>query len=59
MSRVTYYSSPSLIKPLYLPRNGGHIRDVAFFERETYDKYINSSNYKEFGHAVLERVAFF
>ncbi len=30
------YSSPSLIRPLYLPRNCGHIREVAFGEREKY-----------------------
>ncbi len=28
------YSSPSVIKPLCLPRNCGHIREVAFGERE-------------------------
>ncbi len=28
------YSSPSLIRPPYLPRNCGHIRGVAFGERE-------------------------
>ncbi len=29
-----YYSSPSLIMPPYLPRNCGHIRELAFGERE-------------------------
>ena len=28
------YSSPPLIRPPYLPRNCGHIRQVAFDERE-------------------------
>ncbi len=28
------YSSPSVIRPPYLPRNCGHIREVAFGERE-------------------------
>ncbi len=28
------YSSPPLIRPTYLPRNCGHIREVAFGERE-------------------------
>ncbi len=28
------YSSPSLIRPPYLPRNCGHIREVAFGEEE-------------------------
>ncbi len=28
------YSSPSLIKPPYVPRNCGHIREVAFGRRE-------------------------
>ncbi len=28
------YNSPSLIRPSYLPRNCGHIREVAFGERE-------------------------
>ncbi len=28
------YSSPPLIRPTYLPRNSGHIREVAFGERE-------------------------
>ncbi len=28
------YSSPSLISPAYLSRNCGHIREVAFHERE-------------------------
>ena len=28
------YSSPPLIRPPYLPRNCGHIREVAFGERE-------------------------
>ncbi len=28
------YSGPPLIRPPYLPRNYGHIREVAFGERE-------------------------
>ncbi len=28
------YSSPSLIRAPYMPRNCGHIREVAFGERE-------------------------
>ncbi len=35
-SEATYNSSPSLIRPPYLPRNCGHIRKVAFGERETW-----------------------
>ncbi len=30
------YSGPCLIRPPYLPRNCGHIREVAFGERENY-----------------------
>ncbi len=32
----THYSNPSLIRPPYLPRNCGHIREVAFGERVKY-----------------------
>ncbi len=31
---VIVYSSPPLIRPPYLPRSCGHIREVAFGERE-------------------------
>ncbi len=40
------YSSFSLIKPPYLPRNCGHIRELAFVEREGF-KYIDSSSGKD------------
>ncbi len=32
--KIGIYSSPSLIRPPYLSRNCGHIREVAFGERE-------------------------
>ncbi len=35
-----YYSSSSLIRPPYLPRNCGHIREVALGEREKYKHLI-------------------
>ncbi len=44
---VTMYSSPSLIRPPYLPRNCGHIREVAFGER-LRSKYIDSSYLQRF-----------
>ncbi len=34
------YSSPPLIRPLYLPRNCGHIKEVAFGERENLNVFI-------------------
>ncbi len=37
------YSSPPLTRPLYLPRNCGHIREVSFGERENY-KCIHGSS---------------
>ncbi len=40
---ICMYSRPPLIRPPYLPRNCGHIREVAFGERENYRKRIHSS----------------
>ncbi len=34
MYSIKEYSSPSLIRPPFLPRNCGHIREVTFGERE-------------------------
>ncbi len=48
------YGSPSLIRPPYLPRNCGHIIEVAFGEGGR-SKYIDSSG-KVF-MAVLEKVS--
>ncbi len=33
-SNIMVYSSPLLIRPSYMPRNRGHVREVAFGERE-------------------------
>ncbi len=36
LSRIPeLYNIPSLIRALYLPRNCGHIKEVAFGERDT------------------------
>ncbi len=32
--QLQWYSIPSLIRPPYLPRNCGHIKEVAFGERD-------------------------
>ncbi len=44
LSIVVQYSSPSLIRPPYLPRKCGHIREV-----RGISKYIDSSSGKDYG----------
>ena len=46
------HSSPSLIRPSYLPRNSGHIREVAFGEGRS--NYIDNNSKKDL--ALLQRV---
>ena len=47
------YSSPPLIRPPYLPRNCGHITEVAFGER---DKYMHSKEQRQKFVATSEKV---